>query len=124
MYMHNILEVRADNGIKLKFVGNKVHTGFDFFLSANSIDKNIDYLIFFDSRGISKGFDKSLVKRILEYIGEKKHIAICRPLNLTTWATLSNFLSINKIYPKSIVTNMGFVDFISKKKKLLDEAIE
>lgn len=119
----NILEVRIDNGRKLKFLGEKFYSGADYFIRANSNDNNIDYLIFLDSRGISKGFNESLVKSILECLEEKKYIAICRPLNLTTWATLYNFLSVNSICPNTIITNMGFVDFTPKKKSLLDEAI-
>ncbi len=116
--------VFADNSRELYFFGNKVHNGKDFFLSSNSTEQEVEFLIFLDSRGISKGFDKSLVKEILNFIQEKSYVIVCRPLMLTTWATLYNFLLLNKISPKLIITNVGFVDFTPKKKSILQDSME
>jgi len=48
---------------------------------------------------------------------------VCRPLDLTTWATLLNFLVANALEPGCIVTNVGFVDFTPKKQSILEDAI-
>ena len=53
----------------------------------------------------------------------KKYVAINRPLNLTTWATLWNFLKLNNINPNCVITNVGFVDFTPKKKSNVKEAL-
>lgn len=49
---------------------------------------------------------------------------VCRPLELTTWATLVNFMHFNKLAPQTLVTNMGFVDFTPKKQIILEDAIQ
>ena len=47
-----------------------------------------------------------------------------RLVELTTWATLINFLTINQISARVMVTNMGFVDFTPKKRATLECAME
>lgn len=109
----------------LKVIGNRLHEGHDFFVMSNVGRKTLDYLFFFDSRGIGASFEQSLAKMLMDTVSRrnKTYLIICRPLNLTIWATLIGFLQLNNLTPKKIITNMGFVDFTPKKKSVLSEAI-
>lgn len=109
----------------LKLIGDRLHDGHDFIVTANSKSTTLDYLLFFDSRGVSAEFDTSLVKLLIERLSDlgKTYLLVCRPINLTTWATLVGFLAQNRLVPTKIVTNMGFVDFTPKKRSLLEDAV-
>ncbi len=109
----------------LKVLGKCLHNGHDFAVLSNSDDVNVDYLLFLDSRGVSREFKQSLADKLITEISRlgKTYILICRPLELTIWATLIGFLKINKINPKKIITNMGFVDFTPKKQSILQDAV-
>ncbi|QWE27016.1 hypothetical protein [Polynucleobacter sp. AP-Ainpum-60-G11] len=109
-----------ENG-DVKFLGDSLNCGHDFLLKSNSKIQDAEYILFFDSRGISKSYETSLIKRIEEYLiqNKKKYLAIVRPLELTTWSTLVNFLRLNKVSAKNIITNMGFVDFTPKKYSVI-----
>jgi len=96
-------------------LGNNVYNGHDFFINANALLKDVEVLFFFDSRGISKNWETSLIKMLLEYFHTSKYLAVVRPLELTTWATLYNFLHQNRIDPDLIITNVGIVDCTPKK---------
>jgi hypothetical protein len=75
-------------------------------------------LIFLDSRGYSLESEKNLITFFQKKFKKKKYLIISRPLEMTTWATLINFLKLNqKIKYKYLITNMGFNDFTPKKKK-------
>jgi hypothetical protein len=108
----------------LLFYGNELNSKHDFKISSNGFIKNIDTLIFFDSRGVSRQFDNSLVDQIIQNL-PKGHIylLVSRPLEITTWMTLYNFIRLNKIRPKRIITNMGFVDFTPKKMSIIDKSV-
>jgi hypothetical protein len=107
------------------FIGSSLHAGHDRLICANCTRGALEVLIFLDSRGIGADFRGSLVDRILTRLnGSRGYLAICRPLELTTWATLFNFLAINALKPGQIITNMGFVDFTPKKQAILADAVQ
>ena len=109
----------------LKIFGDRLHDGKDFFVRSNSKSTTLDYLIFFDSRGLSPDFNTSLSKMLIEKISElgKTYLLVCRPLNLTIWASLVGFINLNKLKPTKIITNMGFVDFTPKKHQILEDVV-
>ena len=110
----------------LAVVGDRLHDGYDFVVRSNSRSDTLDYLIFLDSRGISRGFEGSIADKLITQIaqGGGTYLLLCRPLELTTWATLINFIVINKLNLSKIVTNMGFVDFTPKKLSTLQDAVQ
>lgn len=110
----------------LRFVADEMHDGHDSLLLANSARRQVDYLFFLDSRGISRGFAGSIADRATQFVARQgsTFILVNRPVELTTWATLVNFLTINEISARVLVTNMGFVDFTPKKKATLERAVE
>ena len=106
------------------FYKKENYSGKDQYFFSNTNSYNIDYLFFFDSRGISSGYNNSLVKLIeTKYSRSHKIIIISRPLYITTWSTLYNFLKLNNLKFKTLVTNMGFVDYTPKKKIILEDYI-
>ncbi len=109
----------------LKFFGNAPYVGHDRLLRSNAEAGPIDILFFLDSRGVSGQLEGSLTERLLSFSAERQWrcLMICRPLELTIWASLLNFLALNEIRPSRIVTNMGFVDFTPKKPEILDDAM-
>lgn len=96
-------------------------------ISKNSI-KKFDYLIFMDSRGlvVNNGGDNSyidFVKNRFEY-KELNYIIVSRPKNLTTLATLYNFLKLNEdLYFTNLITNLGFVDCTPKKEENINDML-
>lgn len=120
------IELICQNFKKLKVIGSQIHNGDDFIFKSNAKNSKINFLIFLDSRGIGSNFECSLAKKVTNQIAENglSYVLICRPLNLTTWATLINFIIINELNPATIITNMGFVDFTPKKVAILKDAIE
>lgn len=110
----------------LKVIGNRLNDGHDFVALSNATISHFDYLIFLDSRGISREFNSSLANKLVSKITEmgKTYVLVCRPLELTFWATLIGFLKVNQLSPLKIITNMGFVDFTPKKLSILQDAIQ
>jgi hypothetical protein len=105
---------------KLLFWGEELNTRDDFFVQTNCAIEQVELLFFLDSRGISAGFETSLIRMILQELDNKfKYLVIGRPLEITIWLTLYNFLRLNAINPRKIITNMGFVDFTPKKKSII-----
>ena len=111
---------------QLKIIGNRLNNGHDFVVKSNTSSRIIDYLIFLDSRGVSRQFKDSLSdKLITNFEQEKKsYLLVCRPIELTTWATFLGFMANNRFIVGSIITNMGFVDFTPKKLDLLEDALQ
>jgi len=120
------LEIYVPNYGRLRFIGSCLHRGHDFAASSNSDSSQFDALVWLDSRGVSRQLESSLVAQIIEKIESKKmsYLMVCRPLELTMWSTLMNFMKVNRISPGRIITNMGMVDFTPKKKTLLDDAVD
>jgi hypothetical protein len=109
----------------IHFMGEKLNEGADRFIRSNCDRETLDLLLFFDSRGVGGTYEGSLAERIIDHVQEsQRYLLICRPLELTTWASLINFLILNKLSPPKIVTNMGFVDFTPKKQVILEDAIQ
>lgn len=110
----------------LTVVGDELNEGHDFHVSSNTGRDALDYLIFLDSRGVGGEYHGSLVDRLATKISLSggRYLILCRPLELTTWATLVNFIALNNLKPAKIVTNMGFVDFTPKKQSILQNSIE
>lgn len=109
----------------MQVMGERLHDGHDFVVRSNTDNAAMEYLLFLDSRGISREFKHSLADKLITRISQlgKTYLLVCRPLELTTWATLIGFLAINELNPVKIITNMGFVDFTPKKQSILQNAI-
>jgi hypothetical protein len=109
----------------LRVIGERLHDGYDFVVCSNAEHRAIDYLLFLDSRGIGRAFEHSLADKLIDKISQldKTYLLICRPLELTVWATLVGFLAQNKLNPNKIITNMGFVDFTPKKQSILEDVV-
>jgi len=120
------IEFYCPNYGKLKIIGNCLHEGHHFAVQSNMRSNALDYLIFLDSRGVSYEFDNSIAAKLISTIKKagKTYLLVCRPLELTIWATLVGFLEINRLNPIKIITNMGFVDFTPKKLSILSDAIQ
>ena len=103
---------------KINIIGDKFHQGEDFFIFLKGSIEEAKIVIFFDSRGISKSYNDSLIKMLIDYYVDCNIIVIVRPLELTTWVTLYNFLCYNNVKPKFIITNLGIVDCTPKKKSI------
>lgn len=107
------------------FIGEKLNERDDFLIRSNCDRDNLDLLVFLDSRGVGGAYKGSIAERVIMHIQEgRRFLMICRPLELTTWATFFNFMTLNKLNPGRIVTNMGFVDFTPKKESILLDAIQ
>ena len=110
------LKIKNSN---LYFYNESFNKNNDFMISTNTNNKNYHVLIFLDSRGFSLKSKKNLITFFKKKFKKKKYLIISRPLEMTTWASLINFLKLNqKITYKYLITNMGFNDFTPKKKKL------
>jgi hypothetical protein len=73
---------------QLLFFGDELNFRHDFKIIGNRTGKHIDTLLFFDSRGISKQFENSLVDRIIHALPEaESFLLVARPLEITTWMT-------------------------------------
>lgn len=110
------LKIKNSN---LYFYDESFNKNNDFIISTNTKNKNYHFLIFLDSRGFSLESKKNLITFFKKKFKKQKYLIISRPLEMTTWASLINFLKLNrKITYKYLITNMGFNDFTPKKKKL------
>ena len=84
---------------------------------------SFDYLLFFDSRAMTideENHKNTTLTKTLNLFDKKNisYLAISRPKNLTIFATLLNFLELNKdLKFKNLITNLGFVDFTPKKQE-------
>lgn len=115
---------KIDEESSIYFYGSEINNRHDFFIRTNCRLSNIQKLIFLDSRGISKGFEGSLIERIINKIDNKiNYLIVGRPIEITTWMTFYNFIRLNNISPEIIITNMGFVDFTPKKKTIIEESL-
>lgn len=122
----NKIPIDCGGKLNLSIVGKELHSGHAFMVRTNARSKNIDYLVFFDSRGISAQYYGSLAEKLIKKINAcgKTFLLICRPLEMTTWSSLISFLENSEILPSKIVTNVGFVDFTPKKKETLALSID
>ena len=103
---------------KLYFYDKTFNKNNDFLISTNTKQINYHCLIFLDSRGFSLKSKKNLIDFLKKNL-KKKYLIISRPLEMTTWASLINFLKLNQnIKYRYLITNMGFNDFTPKKKKI------
>jgi len=111
--------VKVNTGFgDISIAGDEIFDGHDFYVKANAPLDRIEVVLFFDSRGISGGWPSSIAKMFVEHFQHKNYLVIVRPIDLTTWATLYNFLRINYLQPQLIITNVGIVDFTPKKISL------
>lgn len=119
------IEFSCPNFGQLQITGDRLNDGHDFVVRSNAKSDAIDYLVFLDSRGISREFDNSLADKLISRITQmnKSYLLVCRPLELTTWASLIGFFALNRLSPAKVVTNMGFVDFTPKKVSILQDAV-
>lgn len=87
-----------------------------------------DFLLFFDSRGmcVDSGSNHGLshLVKLQNWLrdNKKSFLSISRPKNLTTFATLFNFLkAFPDLHFRNLVTNLGIVDCTPKKLSNLDD---
>jgi len=77
------------------------------------------WLIFLDSRGLERdcSLDKTWLYKLCASFDEQQasYLVISRPKNITVFATLVNFINLNDIQFKHLLTNVGFVDSTPKK---------
>ena len=98
----------------------------DFYISSNmGLNlKKYDLLLFTDSKGINLYDDISWTRSIIEHLKEKYSILfISRPKEMTVFFTLINFLKLNNIKFKYLITNIGFVDTTPKKKEFINDIV-
>lgn len=119
----DILTYELPGKSSLAFYGNELNNKADFFISANCDPVAADLLVFFDSRGISANLRGSIVEKVIDKVSPTgKYLMVSRPLEITTWMTLFNFVKLNNLRPKKILTNMGFVDFTPKKISIIKKS--
>lgn len=123
--MNTKLVYKLINDEPILFFGDELNDRHDFMVIKKGVGKNVDTLLFFDSRGISKQFENSLVDQIIKALPESQSfLLVARPLEITTWMTLFNFIKLNKLKFHRIITNMGFVDFTPKKKSIIEISLD
>jgi hypothetical protein len=90
------------------------------FASSKEILCKYDWLIFVDSRGLESdsSLETTWLYQVCDKLGKKNssYLAISRPKNITTFATLINFINLNDIHFSRLITNLGFVDCTPKKE--------
>ena len=117
--------IYSSNELSLRFRAVDFWRGSDHRILASSSETSFDYLVFLDSRGFSGDWDLSLGGRLMRFFEAKRasYLMIIRPLELTTWGTLANFVTLNDISFCKLITNMGFVDHTPKKHKICQNVI-
>lgn len=96
------------------------------YIEYSEILDNYDYLIFLDSKGLSSNiYQNSWAKLIVNDIklSNKSYLLIIRPKNLTVFFTLINFIKLNNLRFKNLITNLGFVDLTPKKLSLFNDLL-
>ena len=78
--------------LNIYFYDKSFNQNKDFLVSTNTKHHNYDILIFLDSRGYSLKSKKNLITFFQKKFKKKKYLIISRPLEMTTWASLINFL--------------------------------
>ena len=118
--------------VSLEFGRGEVSTSFEnrVYLSNEKL-KEFEFLIFFDSRGLTikdNNYTNTYTETLINNLVNRNisYIAISRPKNLTTFATLYNFLKLNPdLKFKELITNLGFVDCTPKKtENILDMELQ
>jgi hypothetical protein len=100
----------------------------DSYFEYSNKERVYDFIFYFDSRGHQKEFAED--RSILELIKERcqkisaTFLILGRPKYCTTFFSLVNFLKLNQITARTLVTNVGFVDLTPKKKDILDDILE
>ena len=79
----------------LYFYDESFNPNSDFLISVNTRNQNYHVLIFLDSRGVSLKSEKNLIAFFKKKFKKKRYLIISRPLEMTTWASLINFLKLN-----------------------------
>jgi len=110
----------------LEFGKGEANLGNDFAIIASTpkIESFYDILIFTDSKGLSLDNDRHhetwsyKLGTDLSCDG-KSVLIVTRPKEITTFFTLLNFIDLNKIKFKYLISNLGFVDFTPKKNEFI-----
>jgi hypothetical protein len=83
------------------------------------------WLIFLDSRGLERdcSIDRTLLYKLCSSFDEQEdsYLVVSRPKNITVFATLVNFINLNDIQFKNLITNLGFVDSTPKKNVFISD---
>lgn len=109
------------------FSGIEESNSDDFYLGHRGTSNlsNIDYLLFFDSRGRKSNQPNS--DRIIHLIennltkSNASYIALSRPVCNTTFFSLLIFLEKCHFKFKNLITNVGFVDLTPKKMEICSD---
>jgi len=121
-----VFEVSGLTHFPIYFYGERQWEGPDFQIKCSGKTKTVKWLIFLDSRGVSGDYSSSIVGQLKTWLDQinDSYLIINRPVELTTWSTLINFLYLNDINFEKIITNMGFVDFTPKKRSICKATIK
>lgn len=111
---------------KLQFGPGHERKGNDFRIISSSpnIGNTYENLIFTDSKGSC--IENKVVcwtdKLIEEFKSENKtFLFISRPKDMTTFITLVNFLDLNMISFKNLITNVGYADLTPSKFSFIED---
>lgn len=117
--------------MELKYTKGEISNSFESKLYvSDEKNLNFDYLIMLDSRGLVNKNDTMyketylyLLKKRLELMGNS-YMIFSRPKYLTVFASLYNFLCVNRnLSFKFLITNLGFVDCTPKKQENIDDIL-
>ena len=119
-------ERRESFVLNLNFPAGRLNVHNDtFMVSSDSHLREFDFLCFFDSRGSTLDEDKtySISGLLIEYFRSigSTYFVVCRPLEITVFFSLFNFLHLNDYRARNLITNMGFVDFTPKKSEFIED---
>jgi hypothetical protein len=123
-----------DNSLFIKKIMNAIPVGertnsSDFSIFTNAFHKEeLQRVAFFDSRGKKTLPDNSpdfIASLLAEYWEKKqeKYLILTRTHASTTFFTLLNFLNNLQIKTPYLLTNVGIVDFMPKKKIVIDDIL-
>lgn len=120
-------KAKKQNGViaGFNFPAGKLNVHNDTFVENSRNLKEFDFLCFFDSRGstLDNNKSKTFSGLLIDYFRSinKTFVIICRPLEVTVFFSLFNFLYSNDTKAQNLITNMGFVDFTPKKREITED---
>ncbi|WP_058892765.1 hypothetical protein [Campylobacter iguaniorum] len=113
----------------MKFGFGEISNSKENIIIKSEIKQDYDFLLFFDSRGMSINDidnNNTFLSKFICLLKKKNlsFIAISRPKNLTIFATLLNFIELNSgLRFKNLFTNLGFVDYTPKKQLNINDML-
>jgi len=93
--------------------------------SFKKIENNYDFLIFTDSKGSTLDDEKydCWTDKLFDFLESLSYtvLFISRPKEMTTFITLINFLKLNKIEFKYLITNVGYAEHTPSKLHFIND---